>query len=121
MSVDLIISLASFTTPGRQTTDLSGSGLLLPEHFAESVHALQVNDGSTLSGLQVLVELDAEGYWLVDNNTINTGSAVRVQGELVESPARGQLVSITDTVHWCGKTGLHCSWPCYTLAGCVTP
>ncbi len=118
-SVDLITSLASFTTPGEQTTDFSVSGLLPPEHFAESVYALQVNDGSTLSGLQVLVDLDTAGYWLVDNNTINTGSAVRVQGELVESPARGQLVSITNTVHWCAKPGLHCSWLCYAVAGRV--
>jgi len=118
--VHLITSLASFTTPGKQTTDLFISGLLPPEHFAESVHALQVNDGSTLSGLQVRVDLDTEGYWLVDNNTINTGSAVRVQGELVESPARGQLVSITDTVHWCSAPGLRCSWLCYAVPGRVT-
>ena len=104
----------------KQTTDLSVSGLLPPEHFAKCGHALQVNDGSTLSGLQVLVEPDTEGYCLVDNNTINTGSAVRVQGELVESPARGQLVSITDTVLWCGTPGWRCCWLCYAVAGCVT-
>ena len=120
MSVDLIISLASFITPGKQTTDLSVSGLVPPEHFAETVHTLQVNDGSTLSGLQVLVDQDTKGYSLVDHNTINTGSAVRVQGELVESPARGQLVSITDTFHWCGTPGSHCSWLCYAVAGCGT-
>lgn len=91
-SLDLITSPASFTPPGEQTTDLSIPGLVSPEHFAESVHAAQVNDGSTLTGLQVLVDPDTAGYLLVDSNTINTGAAVRVQGELVESPARGQLV-----------------------------
>ncbi|DBA99168.1 TPA: hypothetical protein ACH3X3_011790 [Trebouxia sp. C0006] len=69
----------------------------------KSISFIEVNDGSTLSGLQVLVEPDTEGYWLVDNNTINTGSAVRVQGELVESPARGQLVEMKATaVHLIG-------------------
>ncbi|KAA6420697.1 MAG: asparaginyl-tRNA synthetase [Trebouxia sp. A1-2] len=56
-----------------------------------------VNDGSTLTGLQVLVDPDTAGYLLVDSNTINTGAAVRVQGELVESPARGQLVELKAT------------------------
>lgn len=65
---------------------------------------IEVNDGSTLSGLQVLVDQDTKGYSLVDHNTINTGSAVRVQGELVESPARGQLVEMKATaVHLIGE------------------
>ncbi len=108
MTVGLITYVASLTAPGEQTTKLSVCGHLSPKHFAESVHALQVNDGSTLSGLQVLVDVDTAGYSLVDNNTINTGAAVRVQGELVESPARGQLVNVTDTVQ------------VYVVAGCVT-
>lgn len=52
----------------------------------------QVNDGSTLSGLQVVVQPEVPGYELLDNGTINTGAAVRVQGELVESPGRNQKV-----------------------------
>lgn len=69
----------------------------------KTISFIEVNDGSTLAGLQVLVDLDTVGYWLVDNNTINTGAAVRVQGELVESPARGQLVELKATaVHLIG-------------------
>ncbi|KAL0018100.1 hypothetical protein WJX77_004540 [Trebouxia sp. C0004] len=65
---------------------------------------IEVNDGSTLTGLQVLVDIDTMGCELVDNNTINTGAAVRVQGDLVESPARGQLVEMEATsVHLIGE------------------
>ncbi|KAL0022136.1 hypothetical protein WJX79_007169 [Trebouxia sp. C0005] len=63
----------------------------------KSISFIEVNDGSTLTGLQVLVDPDTAGYLLVDSNTINTGAAVRVQGELVESPARGQLVELKAT------------------------
>ncbi len=119
MSADLITCVASLTVPGEETTKLSVSGHSSPEHFAENIHALQVNDGSTLTGLQVLVDPDAAGYRLVDNGSINTGAAVRVQGELVESPGRGQKVKVTDTVHWCGTPGLRCSL-CCAVAGCVT-
>ena len=52
----------------------------------------QVNDGSTLSGLQVVVQPEVPGYDLLENGSINTGAAVRVQGQLVESPGRNQKV-----------------------------
>ena len=55
---------------------------------------MQVNDGTTLAGLQVVVLPAASGYDLLQLGTINTGAAVRVQGELVESPGRGQKVSL---------------------------
>ena len=55
---------------------------------------MQVNDGTTLAGLQVVVLSAATGYNLLQLGTINTGAAVRVQGELVESPGKGQKVSL---------------------------
>ena len=68
---------------------------------------LQVNDGSTLSGLQVVVQPEVPGYDLLENGTVNTGAAVRVQGELVESPGRNQKVC----------TALHCT--CLDAVHCV--
>lgn len=53
----------------------------------------QVNDGTTLAGLQVVVQPEVPGYDLLESGTINTGAAVRVQGDLVESPGKGQKVS----------------------------
>lgn len=53
----------------------------------------QVNDGTTLAGLQVVVQPEVPGYGLLEDGTVNTGAAVRVQGDLVESPGKGQKVS----------------------------
>ena len=53
---------------------------------------MQVNDGTTLSGLQVVVQPEVPGYELLESGSINTGAAVRVQGELVDSPGRNQKV-----------------------------
>ncbi|KAK9844430.1 hypothetical protein WJX74_002376 [Apatococcus lobatus] len=50
----------------------------------------QVNDGSTLSGLQVVVNPDCEGYSLIDDGQVATGASVAVVGELTESPGGRQ-------------------------------
>jgi len=50
---------------------------------------LEINDGSCLSNLQVIANSDLEGY----KDTVlkaDTGAAVRVTGQLVESPGKGQ-------------------------------
>lgn len=50
---------------------------------------LQVNDGSNLSGLQVVLAPELKGYdKLVEK--LSTGCSVQIVGELVESPAQGQ-------------------------------
>jgi asparaginyl-tRNA synthetase len=54
---------------------------------------LEINDGSSFSGLQIIVPGELENYQSeVLNLTI--GSAVAVVGELVESPGSGQRVEI---------------------------
>lgn len=40
-----------------------------------------------------MVQPDVLGYDLLENGSISTGAAVRVQGELVDSPGRGQKVN----------------------------
>ena len=68
--------------------------------ISQGVHVhSQVNDGSTLSGLQVVVQPEVPGYDLLENGTINTGAAVRVQGQLVESPGRNQKVCTAFILH----------------------
>lgn len=49
---------------------------------------LEVNDGSCLGNLQVIVDEGAEGFGEIQKMT--TGASVRVVGELVASPAKGQ-------------------------------
>jgi len=49
---------------------------------------IEVNDGSCLASLQVVVDASADGYQHVRDAT--TGSAVRIGGDLVTSPGKGQ-------------------------------
>lgn len=49
---------------------------------------LEINDGSCLANLQVVIDDTAAGY--SDLGTVGTGSAVAVRGALVESPGQGQ-------------------------------
>lgn len=51
-----------------------------------------MNDGSTISGIQIVVLPEASGFNLIANGDINTGAAVAVYGELVESPGGKQKV-----------------------------
>ncbi len=49
---------------------------------------MEINDGSRLANLQVIVDAGIEGYDKIHDYT--TGSSVRVTGELVESLGKGQ-------------------------------
>jgi asparaginyl-tRNA synthetase len=49
---------------------------------------LELNDGSCLANLQVIVDAGSAGYEAI--HAISTGAAVRVHGDLVESPGKGQ-------------------------------
>ena len=49
---------------------------------------LEINDGSCLASIQVIIDAGVPSYGVVKN--INTGAAVRVRGRLVESPGKGQ-------------------------------
>ncbi|CAJ1458705.1 unnamed protein product [Effrenium voratum] len=54
---------------------------------------LKVNDGTTVQELQIVVVAEAEGFEAVCAQ--GTGASVRVEGEVVESPAKGQAVEIS--------------------------
>lgn len=57
---------------------------------------LELNDGSTLSNLQIILNEDLPDYEsLVDQLT--TGAAVSITGELVESPGKNQAVEMKAT------------------------
>jgi asparaginyl-tRNA synthetase len=54
---------------------------------------IEVNDGSSMAGLQVVVNQDVPGYAETIKRA-NTGASVEVSGVLVESPAKGQRVEL---------------------------
>ncbi|MDJ0923839.1 MAG: asparagine--tRNA ligase [Acidimicrobiia bacterium] len=57
---------------------------------------LEINDGSSFSGLQVVVPGELDNYQS-DVLRVTIGSAVAVVGELVESPGAGQAVEVHAT------------------------
>lgn len=54
---------------------------------------LKVNDGSSLQGLQVVVNKDAQGYDTLSEGKMSTGAAVQVSGVLIKSPGGKQSVN----------------------------
>ncbi|MDJ1184095.1 asparagine--tRNA ligase [Roseofilum casamattae] len=54
---------------------------------------LEVNDGSSLANLQIVLNGDYPEYEQI-LKTLTTGASVEVEGELVESPAKGQRVEL---------------------------
>lgn len=53
---------------------------------------IEVNDGSSMTGLQVVVNTDIPDYSTLER--INTGSSVQVSGILVPSPGKGQQIEM---------------------------
>jgi asparaginyl-tRNA synthetase len=49
---------------------------------------IEINDGSCLANIQVIVDADLESYEQIKE--ISTGAAVSIYGKLVESPGKGQ-------------------------------
>ncbi|MFZ9736510.1 MAG: asparagine--tRNA ligase [Prochlorotrichaceae cyanobacterium] len=58
---------------------------------------LEVNDGSSLKGLQVIVAKELENYEAIVK-PLTTGCAVRIEGTLVPSPGKGQSVELQAAV-----------------------
>src|SRR6266545_856923 len=59
---------------------------------SKGVHFIQLNDGSTFTDLQVVIEAGA-----IPDETlreVTTGACIRTRGELVASPAAGQTVEL---------------------------
>ncbi len=55
---------------------------------AKDLTFLEINDGSSLSGIQIIVDANSPAHPL--SADINTGASVTVEGALVESPGKGQ-------------------------------
>lgn len=64
------------------------AGWVRTKREARDLAFLELNDGSALANLQVVVAADAAGYDQLAR--IGTGTAVKVRGALVESPGKGQ-------------------------------
>lgn len=85
MNRTLIKSVLSSELP---VSELLVKGWLRTRRDSKTFSFLELNDGSCLGNLQVVVEADETDYPVVLQ--ANTGAAVEISGALVESPGKGQ-------------------------------
>ncbi|MDG5814047.1 asparagine--tRNA ligase [Chitinispirillales bacterium ANBcel5] len=76
--------------------DVKVSGWVRTRRESKEFSFLEINDGSTLSGLQVIAPTTLPNY-TDDVARITTGSSVTVEGKLVESPGKGQRYEVQAT------------------------
>lgn len=76
-------------TPGSSVT---AHGWVRTRRDSKGVHFVQLSDGSSFHDLQVVIEDGVVDAALL--KSVTTGACVRVQGELVASPAQGQKVEL---------------------------
>ncbi len=67
-------------------------GWIRTRRDSKSFSFLEVNDGSCLGNIQCIVNEDTPAYKVLtqENIQINTGAAIKVVGDLIESPGKGQ-------------------------------
>ena len=68
--------------------DLELSGWVRTKRDAKDFSFIELNDGSCLANIQVIADAEMENYAAVRH--VSTGAAIRVRGDLVESPGKGQ-------------------------------
>ena len=76
--------------PGQRTTI---QGWVRTKREAKGLTFVEVNDGSSMAGMQVVLNADLANYDTVVKD-LTTGSSVAIGGTLVESPGKGQRVEL---------------------------
>jgi asparaginyl-tRNA synthetase len=85
--------IADILRSGQPGESLTIKGWVRTKRAQKTFTFLDVNDGSSLSGLQAVISSDLPDYEALVKE-LATGAAVAVTGELVESPAKGQRVEL---------------------------
>ena len=68
--------------------DLELSGWVRTRRDAKEFSFIELNDGSSLANIQVIADTELDNYATLKH--ITTGAAIKVRGNLVESPGKGQ-------------------------------
>src|SRR5580700_8276316 len=80
---------------------VAAHGWVKTRRDSKGVHFVQLNDGSSFADLQVVIDAGS-----IPEDTlkhVTTGACVRIEGNLVESPAAGQAVELKAiTIHLFG-------------------
>ncbi len=85
-----IAELLSEGTPGEET---SVTGWVRTKRSGKQLSFLEINDGSSFDGLQVVIE-HPEGAETPALKSTGTGASIRAAGTLQESPGMGQRVEL---------------------------
>lgn len=81
----LVKHLLQATTP---MNGITAAGWVRTRRDSKTFSFLEINDGTSQAGLQVIADKDIPGYELIGQ--MNTGASVAVSGDLVESPGGRQ-------------------------------
>jgi asparaginyl-tRNA synthetase len=74
---------------------ISVQGWVRTRRDSKEFSFIELNDGSCLANIQIIADASLDGYEQIKN--ITTGSAVSINGNLVESPGKGQRWEIQAT------------------------
>lgn len=78
---------------GRPDETVTVRGWIRTKRELKNFSFVEVNDGSSLASLQVVLNPDLDDYDALLKR-LNTGASVEVSGTLVESPAKGQRIEL---------------------------
>lgn len=78
---------------GQIETLATVQGWVRTKREAKGLTFLEVNDGSSLQGLQVVISQDLPDYEQIIKQ-ISTGASARIEGVLVASPGKGQRIEM---------------------------
>jgi len=84
-----IVSILKATNVG---ANLTVKGWVRSIRVGKDIAFISLNDGSSVTGLQIIIESVMPGFSEVCR--LGTGSAIAVEGTLIESPAAGQSVEL---------------------------
>ena len=90
MAAIRIVDLLKTGQPGDSVTV---RGWVRTKRAQKALCFININDGSCMSGLQIVAESEMADYEAVIGE-IATGTSVEVVGSVVESPAKGQRIEV---------------------------
>lgn len=87
------LKIQNILKEGKAGNEVVAKGWVKTKRGSKNVNFIALNDGSTIHNLQVVV--DVENFDEALLRDINTGAAIAVNGELVESAGSGQNIELT--------------------------
>lgn len=86
------VSVLALLSAEKELSDITVMGWVRTRRTGREVTFLEINDGSCLGGLQVVVEATLPGHEEISH--ITTGSSLAVKGDFVSSPGQGQAFEL---------------------------